>query len=136
MKETIQKQLDKVAEKYDAIATSDIFRLDGKLINLPQALIDLCGAVEEVDHSDDETEFIWDTIGEYTEASLGDMITGAFWVFTEWHAGQDSIEYAALSALSGIYSPGCSSGPEPESGELIAYEMLSEWFNKKHPETR
>ena len=131
MKTTIESQLAIVAEKHDAIASSDIFRTDGKPIDLPQALIDLCEAVDAVDHTDDATEFMWDSIGEHTEAPLGDLIVGAFWTLTEWHAGQSSPEYAALSALGNVFSPGCGCGPEPESGEATVYEMLSAWFKEK-----
>jgi hypothetical protein len=132
MKKKLEKQLAHVTARHAVILSSDIFRTDGKPIDLPQALIDLCEAVEEIDHTDDDTEHMWDAIGEHTEANLGDLIAGAFWTLTAWHAGQYSPEYAALSALGGIYSPGCGNGPEPESGEAIAAEMLGAWFEARH----
>jgi hypothetical protein len=132
MKTKLRKQLARVAALHATIATSDIFRLDGKPIDLPQALLDLCEAVEDIDHTDDDTEHMWGTIGEHTEAPLGDMIAGAFWTLTGWHAGQSSPEYAALSALGQIYSPGCCRGPEPDSSEAIAAEMFAAWFEAKH----
>lgn len=120
-----------ITAAHAAIAQSSIFRLDGPEIDLPAALLTLAHAVHEIDHTQDETEHIWSTIGEHTEAPLGDMIAAAYWSLTEWHAGQTSPEYAALSALGSIYSPGMADGPEPESGEAIAYEMFNEWFQSR-----
>jgi hypothetical protein len=132
MKKKLEKQLARVAALHSVILSSDVFRTDGQPIDLPQAIIDLCAAVHEIDHTDDDTEHMWDAIGEHTEATLGDLIAGAFWTLTAWHAGQYSPEYAALCALGGIYSPGMASGPEPESAEATAAEMLGAWFEARH----
>ena len=124
----MKTKLARVAARHAHILKSDIFRIDGHPIDLPEAILALCAAVDEVD----ETEHLWETIGEHSEACLGDLIVGAFWTFTEWHAGQSSPEYAALCALGRIYSPGMTSGPEPESGEAAAAEMLGAWFEARH----
>jgi len=50
----------------------------------------------------------------------------------EWHAGQYSTEYAALSAIGQVFQPGMTSGPEPDSCEYTAYEMIGEYFKKKN----
>ena len=128
----MKTKLARVAARHAFIVESDIFRRNGHPIDLPQAISDLCAAVQGIDHTEDETEHIWGTIGEHSEACLGDLIVGAFWTFMEWHAGQSSPESAALSALGRIYSPGITSGPEPESGEAIAAEMLGAWFEARH----
>ena len=128
MKTKLEKQLARVAARHAHILESDIFRRNGQPIDLPQAIIDLCAAVDEVD----ETEHMWETIGEHSGACLGDLIVGAFWTLTAWYAGQSSPEYAALCALGRIYSPGMTSGPEPETGEAIAAEMLGAWFEARH----
>jgi hypothetical protein len=53
---------------------------------------------------------------------LTDLITGAYWHYTEWHGGQSSPEYAALCALGRVYTPNMET-PEPENE---AYQLLEE----------
>jgi hypothetical protein len=117
-----------VSLAYHAIMRSEVFRTDGNPIDLPRALQLLGKAV----HGRDMDEFVWSAMGECTEAPLGDLIVGAYWALTEWHAGQSSPSYAAMCALGRVYSPGMSSGPEPESGEADAYELINAWF-ANHP---
>lgn len=113
---------------YNAIMRSAVFRTDGKPIDLPRALSLLARAV----HTHETDECIWTSIGESEECALGDLIVGAYWAMTDWHAGQSSPEYAALCALGQIYSPGpMTSGPESDSGEVIAYELISAYFAGK-----
>jgi hypothetical protein len=61
-------------------------------------------------------------IGESGYIGLDDLIVGAYWHYTEWHAGQDSPEYAALCALGRIYSPNM----EMPDSENDAYTLLAE----------
>lgn len=113
---------------FNTIMESEVFRTDGKAIDLPRALSVLARAV----HGRDTDEFIWSSLGEFLECSLGDLIIGAYWSLTEWHGGQSSLTYAAMCALGAIYSPGYASGPESGSGEFSAYELCNEWF-ASHP---
>lgn len=116
-----------IESAFYAIMRSDIFRTDGPAIDLPAALQTLAGAVLAAD-TDEST---W-ALGEYDECDLGSLIVAAYWCLTEWHAGQASPEYAALCALGRVFRPGpCSSGPEPESCEADAYEMLCGWFETR-----
>jgi len=71
-----------------------------------------------------ETADVW-WIGEDDEFDLASLVVGAYWHYTEWHGGQRSLEYRALSALGQIFSPGMTTGPE-EGGELYAYGMLAD----------
>ena len=106
------------------VAYKSLFRIDGKLSydRIAEALIRLC----EVLKATDNDEFIWDGIGEFNECTLGDLIVGAYWHYTEWHAGQWSLGYRALSALGGIFSPGLSSiEDEKDGGSYGAYEQLN-----------
>ena len=64
-------------------------------------------------------------IGEGGGFDLADLIEAAYWHYSEWHGGQSSPGYAALSALGLIYGPGMSDGPEPESGAESAYHGLN-----------
>ncbi len=113
---------------YNKIIQSGMFRLSGPEINLPEAIIALC---EEIEKEDSESD--WHYLGEGYEACAGDMLVGFYWALTEWHGGQSSIEYQALSAIGKIFNPGCTSGLEADSGEKTAYDMADEWFEKKHP---
>jgi len=112
---------------YNVIMRSAVFRTDGKPIDLPRALSLLARAV----HGRETDESIWSCLGEHTEAPLGDLIIGAYWALTEWHAGQFSPEYAALCELGKVFPPGRTSGPEPGSGEAVAYEMIDAYFAEK-----
>ena len=69
----------------------------------------------------------WLDIGEFGEFTLADLVVGGFWFYTDYHGGQASPEYRALSSLGGVYSPGMTHGPDTE-GELAAYQMLEDLF--------
>jgi len=108
---------------YNAIMRSEVFRNDGPQIDLPRALALLGDAA----HNRETQEAIWSDLGEFTEAPLGDLIVGAYWALSEWHGGQGSPTYAALCSLGQVFSPGCADGPEPDSSEFTAYELVSSW---------
>lgn len=88
---------------------------------ITQHIIDLAILIVETD-TDERT---W-SIGEHTEAPLDALIIGAFWHYTDWHDGQDSLGYAALSALGTVFFPGMASGPEDDTAECDVYNMLNE----------
>ena len=90
-----------------------------------QTYIDLCDALTETETD----ESVW-YIGESSEAALDDILIGGFWHFTEWHAGQSSLSYAALCAIGGIYSPGMESAPESDGG-LYTFEQLGAMANNE-----
>ena len=122
----------RIETAYNAIIQSEVFRTNGKPIDLPAALVDLGNAVAE----GETDEIIWSSLGEFTEAPLGDLIVGAYWSLSEWHAGQASHEYAALCALGRVFSPGTTGPPDlddPDNcgGEACAYEMIGQWFQKQ-----
>lgn len=116
-----------VETAFHRIMASEIFRLNGPQIDLCEALIELCDAID----TEDETN--WD-LGEFLDCSLGDLLPGAYWALTEWHGGQSSPEYRALCAIGGIFSPGMSCPPKEEdgSGEFTAYELVGKYFEAKH----
>jgi hypothetical protein len=74
----------------------------------------------------DLDEFVWDTVGEYGEFTLGDLIEGAYWHYTEWHGGMLSSGYGALCALGEVYSPGMDSCET----DNVAYQLLNELAEK------
>jgi len=59
-------------------------------------LANLLGTHDEIDWS----------VGECSNASLDDLIVGAYWHYADYHRGQWSTEYAALCALGEIFQPG------------------------------
>lgn len=92
---------DDPAARFHKIMKSAVLRTDGPDIDLTQELTLLANSV----HAAPEDAVKWD-LGECLEATLGDLIVGAYWALTEWHAGQESATYAALCALGVVYSPG------------------------------
>jgi len=110
-------------ERLYNVAYRSIFTINGTLpySRVTDCLIRLVDMVRETETE----EFTLQTIGEFNEACLSDLIIGAFWHYTERHGGQSSKGYAALSSLGGIYWPNMETGPEPDTGENCAYEMLN-----------
>ena len=85
-----------------------------------EALTRLANVVSDYDG---DGEDLW-YIGEGSCEMLADMIPGAYWHFTEWHDGQWSPSYAALSALGTVFSPGCGS-PERDNATFLALETMA-----------
>lgn len=76
----------------------------------------------EVVHESETDESTWWLEGHCVD--LGSLLVGAYWFFSDYHAGQESPEYRALSILGLIFKPGCASGPEPESQESYVYACI------------
>jgi hypothetical protein len=116
MKTENEIKLRRIELLFNAISRS-LFRIDGKLSyeRATEGFIRLCGALKDAETD----EYIW-SLGEFGECTLGDLIVGAYWHYTEWHSGQSSQSYGALSALGTIFSPGMG-GIEPDN---CAYQQL------------
>jgi hypothetical protein len=112
---------------YNAIMRSEVFRLDGPAIDLPRAFTLLGQALDKYDLP----EGIWCSLGESTEACLGDLIVGAYWALSEWHGGQASDTYVALCSLGQVFKPGMTSAPGYEDSEFTAYELIGDWFKER-----
>lgn len=106
------------------VIDNSLSRVTGKLdyTRITQAITKLANRIQAYDG---ETESIW-YIGENGEYTLDDLIVGAYWHYTEWHGGQWSEEYAALSALGQVFNPGMTSC-EPDN---MAYQALNELVGK------
>jgi len=115
----------KKTERYLNLINNSLFRTTGKLDyeRVTQAIINMSRYIYD-NVPDDENEGLW-YLGESSDCCLSDLIVGAFWHYTEWHSGQNSKGYEALSALGGLFSPNMSS-LDKESGEFQAYEMLEQ----------
>lgn len=112
---------------YSAIMRSNVFTLNGPAIDLPRAL----RLLGEVVHRYELPEGIWDSLGESSDARLGDLIVAAYWSCSEWHDGQFSPTYAALCSLGQVFSPGMACSPEPGDSEFTAYEQINKWFEAR-----
>ena len=127
-----------------ANTTKNIERLHGVLVNticttqgrlsydrIQDGLIKLCAAINaHYDADPDQDETVWYT-GQDCEACIVDLITGAFWHFTEWHDGKKG--YQTLSALGTVYSPGYETGPEPETGGQFVFDELANMAEQACP---
>lgn len=98
-----------------------LFRSDGKL-SYTETLEAIEKLAQEVVDTDTD-ENVW-SLGETGPASLDSVIVGAYWFLTDYHGGQDSLEYKVLSRLGEIYSPGMEDGPMEDSSEQDVYEAL------------
>jgi hypothetical protein len=110
----------KTITRYFNIIDRSLFTVCGSLDyeRITDSLIKLANTIADYDG---DTESIW-YIGEYGACSLADLIVGAYWHYTEWHAGQWSKGYAALCALGRVFDPGMTM---PETGNW-AYIALNE----------
>ena len=120
MKEVIKPKYKNI-NRFFRVVDRNLFRTDGKLgyKRTLEAIERLCDEVLKTDTDED----VW-YIGEFGSCTLDSVIVGAFWFMTDYHGGQDSLEYRVYSRLGDIFKPGCSSGPEDESSEKDVYEML------------
>jgi len=109
-----------VKRLYNVIANS-LFKTTGKLsyTRCLEAMHLLCMELLETETS----ECVYDTVGEFEEASLGSLLAGTYWFLSDYHGGQNSLEYRTLCSVGRIYHPNMSSGPEEDSSEEVAYEM-------------
>lgn len=89
-------------------------------IELLQRLAELA---DEWESEDDDNSDLW-AVGEYGHASLDNLMIGVYWFCTEYHSGQNSAEYALLSAVGSFFSPGMSSGPEDETSEKDVFNAM------------
>jgi hypothetical protein len=105
------------------VVNNSLCTINGKLSynRLTDAIIRLSNVLAATDTDED----VW-WIGEHDECGLMGLIVGAYWHYTEWHGGQSSQGYRALGALGAIYSPNMETGPEDDSSEHCAYELLND----------
>lgn len=117
--------IDQLANEIDSMlhTTAPIKPMD--YAEITQAFIALANSVEfyPVPENGDTSE-LW-YLGEHNTAPLADLITGAYWHYTEWHAGQDSLSYAALSALGQVYTPNMATLDEDNYAEKATYDELA-----------
>jgi hypothetical protein len=79
----------------------------------------------QVESFEGESEEIW-YLGEGYDFCLTDLLVGAYWHFSEWHGGQASSGYRALSALGSVYTPNMSEPPTEDEPEHYPFQALGE----------
>ena len=112
------------AARYLAVIDHNLGNVNGTMdyFRITECVIKLADYLAENETSE---ETWW--IGEHGYLSgLSEVVVGAFWHYTEWHGGQSSIGYRALSALGRWYEPNMSS-PEPEN---YTYQLLNDLAEK------
>jgi len=102
---------------FNYIQCSNLFRLDGKKIDVTRLLNILCDAINE------EEETNW-YIGECTDFCLDDLIIGAYWAYSDCHSGQASDSYATLCKLGSIFSPNMSSIESENESVKFVYDQI------------
>lgn len=110
------------------VIDKSLFMTTGKLdyARITEATIALANAVHEYSGENDD---LWN-IGEHGRGlqsgacCLSDYIVGAYWHYTEWHAGMSSNSYAALCALGLVFNPGMTS-VESDNEAYIALHVLA-----------
>ena len=102
------------------VINKSLFTINGTLDydRLTDAIILLADSVHNYKGED---ESLW-YIGEFDYCALPELITGAFWHYTEWHRGQYSKTYQALSALGEVFNPGMTTSEEDNE----AYTALND----------
>ena len=89
---------------------------------ITDAIIRLCEVIQ-VSDTDENTWYI----GEHGYCGgLDNLIVGAYWHYSEWHDGQWSKAYEALSALGSIYTPNMAGIPKQNEPEWLSYCYLGD----------
>jgi hypothetical protein len=90
---------------------------------LSKKFIELAIMVANFNGNDED----WYYIGGDEGVHLCDLVTGAFWHYTEYHQGYDSESFAALGALGNIFKPGmwCAPDEYDNSSESVCYEAMN-----------
>jgi len=71
-----------------------------------------------------ESDELW-AIGEFGHCSLDSLIVAAYWHYSNWHNGQSSDSYTALSALGQVFKPGMTSEPLRGDNEYDCCDQLN-----------
>lgn len=107
--------------RFFVVVSRALFRTTSKLGY--QRTLEAIERLAQVVHDTNTEEDVW-YMGENSDATLADVICGAYWFLMDYHGGQNSLEYRVYCRLGEIFKPGMTSGPEEESSEEYVYEML------------
>ena len=107
---------DKNIKRLFLVSEKNILSTCGSLdySRITDTIIRLCDEII----NNETSEETWWISGNYS--SIDDLIVGSFWHYTEYHDGQYSKEYLALSRLGEIFDPNMS---YPEKDNEIYLEL-------------
>jgi hypothetical protein len=105
------------------------FKAAAQMIGNPEQYLDVTEQLillaDQVESFEGEGEEIW-YIGEFLDFGLTDLFVAAYWHFSEWHGGQASSGYRALSALGSVYTPNMSEPPTEDEPEHYPFQALGD----------
>ena len=106
------------------VATHNITRKTGTMSygRVTETLIKLADTIM----ASETTEDTWWLGDDY---SLADVLTGAYWHYTQWHGGQGSQGYAALSSIGQIFDPGMSCPPDFDDSDFSSEDEIYRMLN-------
>lgn len=76
------------------------------------------------EYPDDDSGWLWHSVGEFSECGLADLLPGVYWYCTDYHGGMSSDEYRLQCVVGEVFSPGMSS-LDKDSSEYDAYCALA-----------
>ncbi len=112
------------AARYLAVLDHNLGSINGTMDydRITECIIRLADYLSE---NDTNEETWW--LGEHGYLGAPDnVIVGAYWHYIEWHGGQWSQGYRALSALGRMFEPNMSS-PDPDNA---TYQLLNNLAEK------
>ncbi len=110
-------------ERVFNVAVHNLYTIDGSMdySRITETITRLSNLI-----TDSETDESTWWMGGDSYVGLADLIAGAYWHFTEWHAGQSSQGYEALCALGEVFNPGMSGLDEDNFSEKETYDLLND----------
>ena len=76
------------------------------------------------EYPDDDSGWLWHSVGEFSECGLADLLPGVYWYCTDYHGGMSSDEYRLQCVVGEVFGPGMSS-LDKDSSEYDAYCALA-----------
>lgn len=120
-------QINTLSSIYTSILQSELFRIDGKRINLTAHIQAIVQSIKEQPSEDDD----WVYIGESADCSLVDFIVGAYRASQGWTDGSGQGEANIMhNTLQKVFNPGTSNLDCDNTGETIAYEVVDRYLEK------
>lgn len=76
------------------------------------------------EYPDEDSDWLWNSVGEFSACGLADLLPGVYWYCTDYHGGMSSDEYRLQCVVGEVFSPGMSS-LDKDSSEYDAYCALA-----------
>lgn len=112
---------------YNSVLQSELFRIDGKPINLAAHVLAIVQGIQDQPANDDA----WLYLGEYSECSLPDFIVGAYWASQCWTDGSGQGEANIIyNALAEVFHPGLLSLDRDKYNGLLAHDAVDQYLEK------